>query len=331
MFLNLKSIHVLVVEDIAPMRELISEMLSAMGIGTVSVACDGREGLSMYRGLKPDIIITDWEMPDMNGLELIKHVRRDPKSPKRHIPIIMLTGFSSKDRISQARNDGVTEFMVKPFSAEDLAKRIQYVIRNPRDFIVVPNFVGPDRRRKEDESNDNQVRQKDTDKKLKADTTLAAKAGVGTIDKNAVERSQRIMNENKIDFIPIARQYLQELKQSLDAAKKQDNPPSNILQDFISPIMQLKANARILGFDLVGNLTNIVLNFLETLNEIDSHVLDIVDSQYRTLNHLVENDFRGEGGKTGVDFERELHAACQRYLKVRAQLKKKDLEKKSSQ
>jgi DNA-binding response OmpR family regulator len=67
------------------------------------------------------------------------------------VPIIMMTGYSAQPRVIDARDQGVTEFLVKPFSASDLAKRIAYVINRPRDFVDSKKFFGPSRRRKRDE------------------------------------------------------------------------------------------------------------------------------------------------------------------------------------
>ena len=63
-------------------------------------------------------------------------------------PVILVTGYSALSRVAEARDAGVTEFLVKPFSANDLAKRIAYVINKPRDFIDCTGYFGPDRRRR---------------------------------------------------------------------------------------------------------------------------------------------------------------------------------------
>ena len=67
------------------------------------------------------------------------------------VPVILMTGYSAQPRIENARDLGVTEFLVKPFSASDLARRIAYVINKPRDFVDSEQFFGPDRRRRKDE------------------------------------------------------------------------------------------------------------------------------------------------------------------------------------
>jgi two-component system chemotaxis response regulator CheY len=66
-------------------------------------------------------------------------------------PIILVTGYSARPRVEEARDAGVTEFLVKPFTATDLTRRLQHVINNPRNFIDYNGYFGPDRRRKADE------------------------------------------------------------------------------------------------------------------------------------------------------------------------------------
>ena len=151
MTLKLEKLSVLVVEDTAPMRKLIVSVLESLGIGNVYTASDGKEGFEQFQRLNPDIIITDWLMQPVDGIEFIRTVRTHMSSPNRTVPIIIITGYSAITRVIQARDHGVTEFLVKPFTANDLAKRIAYVVNKPRDFVHTPRYFGPDRRRRRDE------------------------------------------------------------------------------------------------------------------------------------------------------------------------------------
>lgn len=152
MALKLEKLSVLVVEDTGPMRKLIVSVLESFGIGKIHTASDGAEGFAKYQTLNPDIIITDWLMEPIDGINFIKMVRSHVSSPNRTIPIIIITGYSAITRVIEARDNGVTEFLIKPFTANDLAKRISYVINRPRDFVQTPRYFGPDRRRKKDDN-----------------------------------------------------------------------------------------------------------------------------------------------------------------------------------
>jgi PleD family two-component response regulator len=154
----MKQLSVLVVEDSRPMMEILVTILDRFGFGKVYTAEDGEQAFSVFQRYKPDLIITDWHMNNVDGLELTKWIRRNKYSVNRSVPIILMTGFSEHFRISHARDTGVTEILSKPFTAQDLARRIMHVIDVPRDFIESNGFFGPDRRRRSDDGFDKQNR-----------------------------------------------------------------------------------------------------------------------------------------------------------------------------
>lgn len=147
MSFQFQKLNILVVEDTVPMRKLICSVLETMGVGKVYTANDGETGFKVFCEHNPDIVIVDWHMEPQDGMVLIDMIRRDARSPNRMVPIIMMTGYSAFKRVSKARDQGVTEFLVKPFSASDIARRLVHIINRPRDFIDSKDFFGPDRRR----------------------------------------------------------------------------------------------------------------------------------------------------------------------------------------
>lgn len=148
MTFKFERLSVLVVEDTLAMRKIIYAVLQTLGVGTIYHAPDGEQGFRSYVKNNPDIVLTDWHMPNTGGLDMARMIRREAISPNRFVPIIMMTGYSAYQRVSTARDLGITEFLVKPFTADDLAKRIAYVINKPRDFIESKNYFGPCRRRR---------------------------------------------------------------------------------------------------------------------------------------------------------------------------------------
>ena len=145
---NFEKLSVLLVEDTLPMLRLMNAVLGTLGVRNIYTASSGERAFEVFRKEAPDIVISDWHMEPIDGIELTRMIRRDPLSPNRMAPVILVTGFSAVSRVATARDAGVTEFMVKPFSANDLAKRLAYVINKPRDFIDAPDYFGPDRRRR---------------------------------------------------------------------------------------------------------------------------------------------------------------------------------------
>ncbi|MBU0800663.1 MAG: response regulator [Alphaproteobacteria bacterium] len=144
-------ISVLVVEDNLPMLEITKSLLLAFGVGNVIGAHNGEMGFEHFCKANPDIVIADWMMKPMDGISFTRKVRNDPASPNPYVPIILMTGFSERRRVFQARDAGVTEFLVKPFNARDLYKRMAQVIERPRQFVRSEDFFGPDRRRKSEQ------------------------------------------------------------------------------------------------------------------------------------------------------------------------------------
>ncbi len=142
------NITVLVVEDNQPMLDITKSLLLTFGVGNVITAKDGDHGFRACLEHNPDIIIADWMMIPTDGIAMTKRIRSDRRSPNPYVPIILMTGFSEKRRVLQARDAGVTEFLVKPFTARDLYKRLCQVIERPRQFVRSEDFFGPDRRRK---------------------------------------------------------------------------------------------------------------------------------------------------------------------------------------
>lgn len=130
------------------MLELAKSLMQAFGVKHVIGAKDGEDGFRKFCEHNPDIIIADWMMKPMDGISMARRVRNDMLSPNKYVPFILMTGFSEKRRVMQARDAGVTEFLVKPFTARDLYKRLYQIIERPRQFVRSEDFFGPDRRRK---------------------------------------------------------------------------------------------------------------------------------------------------------------------------------------
>ncbi|MCF2856958.1 response regulator [Pseudoalteromonas sp. SMS1] len=111
--------RILIVDDTYFMRELISESLQDRGFSELTQASNGEEALSALSDAHFDLIVTDWNMPKINGVELIKQVKLEPAY--QNIKIIMLTGDTSPDKIQQMNQLGVNAYISKPFTPESLS------------------------------------------------------------------------------------------------------------------------------------------------------------------------------------------------------------------
>ena len=129
------------------MRAITSAVLQSAGIRKVREATDGAAALEVLREHPVDLVIVDFNMFPLDGVEFTRLVRNSPDSANPYLPIIMMTGHSEKTRVYEARDAGVTEFVVKPITAKAILDRIQAVIFKPRPFVKTDGYFGPDRRR----------------------------------------------------------------------------------------------------------------------------------------------------------------------------------------
>jgi two-component system, chemotaxis family, chemotaxis protein CheY len=141
-------LRILVVDDNQHMRKLVVTILQAFGTVLIFEAADGEHAWTILRDTNPDVIILDWQMSGMSGLDFIKLVRTDPNSPMPLVPIIMLTGHTHIDHVRMARDAGANEFLAKPVSVKAVLARLISVIEHPRPFVRTKTYFGPCRRRR---------------------------------------------------------------------------------------------------------------------------------------------------------------------------------------
>lgn len=113
--------NVLVVDDSSTMRKIILRSLQAVGVPTAAEAGDGNEGLAQFQGGQFDLVLTDWNMPNKSGIELARDIRATGSTA----PIIMVTTEAEKSRVLEAIQAGVNDYLVKPFTADDLRKKLE--------------------------------------------------------------------------------------------------------------------------------------------------------------------------------------------------------------
>jgi CheY-like chemotaxis protein len=142
-----QQLSVLVVDDNAFMRKMVRSLLLNIGVKKVYEAADGIAGLEQIRAVSPDVIVLDWEMPLLDGPELVRIVRSPGVFPTPDIPIIMLTAHGDRSRIVEAVRIGVNEFLCKPVSAKMLADRLTSIFAKPRANVQLGDYYGPEPRK----------------------------------------------------------------------------------------------------------------------------------------------------------------------------------------
>jgi two-component system chemotaxis response regulator CheY len=121
-----KDMKFLVVDDFSTMRRIVKNLLHDLGYPNVTEADDGKTALPMLQAGGFDFLISDWNMPGMSGLDLIKAVRSDAKLAK--LPVLMLTAEAKREQIIEAAQAGVNGYVIKPFTAETLKEKLDKIL-----------------------------------------------------------------------------------------------------------------------------------------------------------------------------------------------------------
>ena len=120
-----KNMKILVVDDFSTMRRIIKNLLRDLGFTNTSEADDGNTALPMLQNGNFDFLVTDWNMPGMTGIELLKHVREDERL--KDMPVLMVTAEAKRDQIVAAAQAGVNGYVIKPFTAAVLKEKIEKI------------------------------------------------------------------------------------------------------------------------------------------------------------------------------------------------------------
>jgi CheY-like chemotaxis protein len=139
----IQQLNVLVVDDSAFMRNMVRGLLYNIGVKNTHEAADGIAALEMIREVSPDVVVLDWEMPLLNGPELVRIVRSPGVFPIPDIPIIMLSAHGEHWRVVEAAKLGVNEFLCKPVSAKALMERLISILLKPRASVQLGEYYGP--------------------------------------------------------------------------------------------------------------------------------------------------------------------------------------------
>ena len=120
-----KAMKILIVDDFPTMRRIIKNLLKDLGFENVDEAEDGAMGLEKLRNGNFDFVVSDWNMPNMDGLEMLKAIRADPNLGK--LPVLMVTAEAKKENIIAAAQAGANGYVVKPFTAATLEEKLNKI------------------------------------------------------------------------------------------------------------------------------------------------------------------------------------------------------------
>lgn len=120
-----RTIKILVVDDFSTMRRIVKNILAQLGFNNVEEAEDGKDALNKLQSGQFEFVISDWNMPNMMGIDLLREVRSDRNL--RALPFLMVTAESQKENVEEAVEAGVSSFIIKPFTANTLEEKLQMI------------------------------------------------------------------------------------------------------------------------------------------------------------------------------------------------------------
>ena len=143
----IQGLNILVADRNQFMRRLTRGMLMNLGARVVVEAVDGLSALEAIRTCDPDVMFLDWDLPVLDGMEVIRIVRSPGVFPRPNLPIVMLTQRSERSCVMHALRAGVHEFLIKPTSPQALRDRLTSIMLKPRQMVKLGDFYVPEPRR----------------------------------------------------------------------------------------------------------------------------------------------------------------------------------------
>ena len=131
------------------MITLIRDILVIMGFKNIVMYTNAKDAFEDIKMNDYDLILCDWKMPGMSGIDFTRQLRALDTGNKRYTPIVMVTGKAHEEDVKHARDAGVTEYLVKPFSVVSMSQKIKMLLDKPKAFVSAETYVGPERRNRD--------------------------------------------------------------------------------------------------------------------------------------------------------------------------------------
>ena len=149
---------------------------------------------------------------------------------------------------------------------------------------------------------------------IKASRDLQIKVGKGNISPNQIQRAQSIIENNKVEFAPLAKPHLKALKEAVAEAVRDVKDSADILEDIMAPIMNLKANAATFNYPLITEISAVILTFIETVKRVDHEIVEILENFYKTMSVIISQEIYTSQNPVGSRLLDEFRQVCRRYM-----------------
>ncbi len=329
------------------MAQLVRRVLLTLGSKRIFIVRDGQEMVDMVREERVDMVITEWEMTRMNGIELTQYLRRSLDSPNRMMPIIMLTAKNDTHDIRTARDSGISEYLIKPFSAKTLMERVYAVVEDPRALILSKNFVGPDRRRSSSLSLPpdpdvnhafsqrkppvvvpkeqlHQIILDDTPRMVLPDYTLKKKIGFEVpaeliVNPLTIAKSEDEIKNVRDDFLKSIMHDVDSMNSNYELLVKSPDNVRKLVKAIQDSADSIKSRAGIFGYiratEVAAQLYNFCRSYYDRNNK---YHLIILEKHIQTISVIFAKNVMDDGGPVGAALIHDLAKLIHKYMKREA-------------
>jgi len=342
-------ISVMVVEDNEYMLDILANSLKRMGFTRVQKAKNGKEAVEYLKltsrgfssAVEPvDIVISDLIMSPVSGVNLLQWLRDDKASPNRFMPFIMLSGAADRANVEESRDHGVTDFMAKPFSVENIYKVLQRIIDAPRQYVTTQTYFGPCRRRskagppknmerrKPDESHATIVYSKDKVEKpsapsdvwlFKLPNYLKQKMGSNAqrqpfvLPEDVLASAEQQLKREADGFLDWAKQFLDRLSRQVMEAKQISGERTGNFEEINLIAHELRGQGGTFGYPLITVFGKSLYELTKPPCRQDDANLEIVKAHIDTMRAVLREKIEGDGGELGQALFKALKAAINKY------------------
>lgn len=337
------TVNIAIADPDTRMAQLVKKVLYTLGCQRIFLVRDGQEALDLLKGEQVDMLVTDWELKHINGIELTQFIRQSLDSPNRMLPIIMLTARNDKQNIRVARDAGISEYLIKPFSAKTLMERVHAVVEDPRCFILCKSFTGPDRRRisslslppDPDENHAfkerrppiivpkeqlQQIILDDTPRMVMPDYTLKKKIGFDIpseliVNPLTIAKSEEEIKSLQDDFLQSIMKDVESLKDNLQILVRSPDNAKKLVKAIQDSADSIKSRAGIFGYIRATEVANQLYNFCRRYYDKDNkNHLIILEKHIQTIAVIFAQKVTGDGGEVGADLIRDLAKLIHKYM-----------------
>jgi hypothetical protein len=245
------------------------------------------------------------------------------------MPFILISGAADRVNVEAARERGVSEFMAKPFSVENVYKVIQRLIDNPRQFVTTHSYFGPDRRRskagppmgserrKPDESHGTIVYAKDRVEKAKTESEMGSNAAKNpfVLPFDVLQAAETELKREAEGFIGWAKAYLDRLSSQVGEAKGKFGERTANLEEINLIAHELRGQGGTFGYPLITIFAKSLYEVTKPPCPQDDAMLEIVKAHIDTMRAVIREDIEGDGGDIGQQLFKSLKLATAKYSK----------------